>query len=94
MVTVFVQYLPDSVVHHMGRRGIQFRGKLSSESSLHATCVQIPILLKRPVWLGVVILIPFVTTLAVSMKARHLNYSTVVLISGNEKQERYSWYKM
>ena len=28
-----------------------------------------------------------------NIKARRFNYSTVVLISGNENQERYSWYK-
>ena len=27
------------------------------------------------------------------MKARRFNYFTVVLISGNENQESYSWYK-
>ena len=38
---------------------------------------------------------PIVTTLVVktNMKARRFNYFTVVLISGNENQESYSWYK-
>ena len=144
MVTVFVQYLPGSVVHHMGRRGIQliiqynywqilkqvFYYDYSLSWLLYSFCissstgqqkrvdrcpylslvllvnnknwvlshlcmqhVQILILLKRPVWVGVVILIPFVTTLAVHMKTRRFNYSAVVLIGGNEKQEKYSWYK-